>query len=101
MTALGVAEGGARDPILALRGVSAGYGSRTVLRDVDLAVDAGEWVAIVGPNGAGKSTLLRLLTGVLMPSAGTVAVDGRPLATLDRDEIARRIAVVPQPSRLP
>jgi iron complex transport system ATP-binding protein len=86
---------------LALRGVSAGYGERTVLRAVDLAVDAGEWLAIIGPNGAGKSTLLRLMTGVLRPTSGEVTVDGRTLATLDREEIARRIAVVPQPSSLP
>jgi len=101
VTGVPVADANVREPILALRGVAAGYGPRTVLRDVDLAIDAGEWLAIVGPNGAGKSTLLRLLTGVLTPSAGTVAVDGRPLATLDRDEIARRIAAVPQPSSLP
>jgi len=86
---------------LELRGVAAGYGARTVLRDVDLSVDAGEWLAIVGPNGAGKSTLLRLMTGVLAPTSGEVAVEGRSLATLDRDEVARRIAVVPQPSSLP
>jgi len=101
VTGVPVADANVREPILALRGVAAGYGPRTVLRDVDLAIDAGEWLAIVGPNGAGKSTLLRLVTGVLTPSAGTVAVDGRPLATLDRDEIARRIAAVPQPSSLP
>ena len=91
----------APDGDLALRGVSAGYGARTVLRDVDLEIAAGEWVAIVGPNGAGKSTLLRLLTGVLAPLAGEVTVGGRSLAGLDREEVARRIAVVPQPSSLP
>jgi len=91
----------ADDGHLALRGVSAGYGARTVLRDVDLEIPAGEWVAIVGPNGAGKSTLLRLLTGVLAPLAGEVTVGGRSLAGLDREEVARRIAVVPQPSSLP
>ncbi len=89
------------DPILALRGVSAAYGPRTVLRDVDLEIRSGEWVAIVGPNGAGKSTLLRLMTGLLAPTTGTISVDDRSLATLDRDAIARRIAVVPQPSSLP
>ena len=73
--------------LLALRGVSAGYGPRTVLRDVDLAVEAGERVAIVGPNGAGKSTLLRLMTGVLAPTSGEVEVDGRSLTTMDRDAI--------------
>jgi iron complex transport system ATP-binding protein len=86
---------------LALRGVSAGYGARTVLRAVDLVIEPGEWVAIVGPNGAGKSTLLRLMTGLLAPTAGEVAVDGRSLARLDREEVARQIAVVPQPSSLP
>jgi iron complex transport system ATP-binding protein len=87
--------------VLSLRGVAAGYGPRTVLRDVDLSVDAGESLAIVGPNGAGKSTLLRLMTGVLAPTAGWIEVDGRPIAGLGRDEVARRIAVVPQPSSLP
>jgi iron complex transport system ATP-binding protein len=81
--------------------VSAGYGARTVLRDVDLEVGAGEWLGIVGPNGAGKSTLVRLITAALEPVNGTILVDGRPLSTLDREAIARRVAVVPQPSTLP
>ena len=89
------------EPILALRGVSAGYGARTVLTDVDLDIAAGEWVAIVGPNGAGKSTLLRLITGLLAPTRGEILVDGRDLARMDREEVARQIAVVPQPSSLP
>jgi len=90
-----------REPALALRAVSAGYGARPVLRDVDLEIQPGNWVAIVGPNGAGKSTLLRLLTGLLSPAIGTVELGGRPLASLSREEVARRIAVVPQPSALP
>ena len=89
------------EPILALRGVSAGYGARTVLHDVDLDIAAGEWIAIVGPNGAGKSTLLRLITGLLAPTRGEILVDGRSLARMDREEVARQIAVVPQPSSLP
>ncbi|HET7031125.1 MAG TPA: ABC transporter ATP-binding protein [Candidatus Limnocylindrales bacterium] len=88
-------------PALALRGVAAGYGPRTVLRDVDLTIEPGEWVAVVGPNGAGKSTLLRLLTGVLRPILGEIEVDGRPVQSLSREAVARRIAVVPQPAALP
>ena len=51
-----------------------------VLRDLDLAVAAGEALAVAGPNGAGKTTLLRLLAGLCGPTAGEVQVLGRPLA---------------------
>jgi iron complex transport system ATP-binding protein len=89
------------EAILELRAVSGGYGRGEVVRAIDLVVHRGEQVAIVGPNGAGKSTLLRLMTGLLAPSAGEVLVDGRELRSLGRDEIARRIAVVPQVASLP
>jgi iron complex transport system ATP-binding protein len=78
------------------RGVRAGYRERDVLRGVDLLANAGEVVALIGPNGAGKSTLLRVLSGLLRPSAGTVAIDGADVTTLDRRAIARHVAVVPQ-----
>jgi ATP-binding cassette subfamily F protein 3 len=53
--------------------VTAGYGGVPVLRDVRLAIERGQVVALVGPNGAGKTTLLRLLSGELRPLAGRVA----------------------------
>jgi iron complex transport system ATP-binding protein len=84
-----------------LLGVTAGYGPRAVVRDVSLAVAAGELVALVGPNGAGKSTLLRLVTGLLEPAAGEVRLDGVAVAELSREAIARRVAVVPQVAQLP
>ena len=59
-------------PVLAAHGVTFAYGAVPVVDDVDLAVGAGEFVALVGPNGSGKSTLLRLLLGLLTPTAGTV-----------------------------
>jgi iron complex transport system ATP-binding protein len=86
---------------LELRGLSAGYGARTVLHDINLELGEGEWLGIVGPNGAGKSTLIRLITGSLDATAGDVLLSGRSIANLDREAIARRIAVVPQPSTLP
>jgi len=88
-------------PAIELRGVTAGYAGRAVIRDVTLSVDAGERVALVGPNGAGKSTLLRLVTGLLRPTAGEVLLDGVGIASLSREAIARRIAVVPQVAQLP
>ena len=74
---------------------------RAILRDVRLALEAGERVALVGPNGAGKSTLLRAFAGTLKPTAGRVLLAGVPIDTLDRGEIARRLAVVPQQTALP
>jgi branched-chain amino acid transport system ATP-binding protein len=62
--------------MLELRGVTAGYGSHTVLRDVNLVVPDNAVVALLGPNGAGKTTLLRVASGLLRPSSGRVLVDG-------------------------
>ena len=83
-------------PLLAASGVSVELGGAPILRGVDVAVRRGEVVGLVGPNGAGKSTLLRVVTGLLRPSAGAVAVAGEPLDALSRRELARRVAVVQQ-----
>ena len=88
-------------PAIGLEAVTVAYGHRIVLRDVDLAIDHGERIAVIGPNGAGKSTLLRVATGLLAPSVGRVTLDGAPVRGLDRAAVARRIAVVPQVAALP
>ncbi len=77
------------------------YRGRPVVRDVDLAIDPGERVALVGPNGAGKSTLLRAIAGLVGPVAGSISLGDENLRSLDRRSIARRLAVVPQLSALP
>jgi iron complex transport system ATP-binding protein len=87
---------------LILEGVRFGYpGAPDLLRGVDAVLERGRVVALVGPNGAGKSTLIRLLTRVLRPSAGTIELEGTPLARLPRRELARRVAVVAQGGDLP
>jgi iron complex transport system ATP-binding protein len=86
--------------MLAATDLSFAYGDQRVLWDVSLSVPAGGMVGVLGPNGCGKTTLLRLLAGALTPTSGTIALDGRPIATLDRRSIARRVAVVPQHTHL-
>src|SRR5918995_1427357 len=63
-------------PVLELRSVSAAYGPFRALFDVSLTVDRGESVALVGSNGAGKTTVARVASGLVVPSAGGVIVDG-------------------------
>jgi len=82
------------------QGLSFSYDGKTVLKDVSFALDAGECAALVGPNGAGKTTLLRLLSHVLKPSGGDVLLQGMPLDRMNRREISKQIAVVPQESAI-
>jgi len=70
------------------------------LHGVSLEIPPGDLVGILGPNGSGKTTLLRLLGGMLPPASGRVMIDGRDLARIPRRDIAKRIAVVPQETRL-
>jgi iron complex transport system ATP-binding protein len=67
-----------------------------VLRDVSLEVARGRIVGLLGPNGSGKTTLLRVVSGIVSPSSGHVAIGGVPIRQLTRRELARRLAVVPQ-----
>jgi branched-chain amino acid transport system ATP-binding protein len=66
-------------PVLEVRGLSAGYGSVTVARDIDIRLSAGRVLAILGPNGAGKTTVMTTLAGLLPRLAGEVLVAGKEL----------------------
>jgi len=88
-------------PLVRLAGVTVTYRQRDVLDAVDLDIEPGERVALIGPNGAGKSTLLRVASGLLAPARGDAALAGKPVAALDRIEVARILAVVPQQATLP
>ena len=76
--------------------VSVELGGRRVVDAVDLAVPAGELLALVGPNGAGKSTLLSVLAGERRPDAGSVLLDERPIERIEPLELARLRAVLTQ-----
>ena len=85
-------------PRLACRGLTLTVPGRTLCRDFDVDVRAGECWAIVGPNGAGKTTLLATLAGLRAPAHGTIAYDGTPLASLSMRDLARRRGWLPQDS---
>jgi len=87
-------------PLQALQ-VCARLGGREVVREVSLALQPGQWLAIVGPNGAGKSTLLKLLAGLLSPSAGQVQLHGRPLAHWPSRQRAQQVAWLAQQGEHP
>ena len=74
-----------------LASVDVVLGSTQALRGVTLDIGAG-WTAVVGPNGAGKSTLLRVVAGLQTPDGGEAWLGGRPLATMPRGELGRRMA---------
>jgi iron complex transport system ATP-binding protein len=77
------------------------YGSRSVLKGVNLSLPSGSVVALIGPNGTGKSTLIRALSGVLPIHSGRMALNGQDLARMSPIQRARQIAVVPQARNLP
>ncbi|MEU1511122.1 ABC transporter ATP-binding protein [Streptomyces sp. NPDC005811] len=81
---------------LAARGVTVGYGARTVIEDLDVAVPPGVITTIIGPNGCGKSTLLRTLARLLKPSGGTVVLDGEDIAGLRTRDVAKKLGLLPQ-----
>ncbi|MFX5145969.1 ATP-binding cassette domain-containing protein, partial [Acinetobacter baumannii] len=66
-----------RDPVLETIDLSRDFGGRFVLREISVAVQRGEILALLGPNGVGKSTLLKLIAGLLVPSNGQAIVFGQ------------------------
>ena len=88
-------------PKVRVAGLSVRLGDAEVLCDVSLDVGAGEFVTVIGPNGAGKSTLLRCVDGILTPTAGTILIDGMPVASFSRRQLARTVSYVPQPDAGP
>ena len=68
-------------PLVHLHGACLKFGDRVLWDDLDLAVDAGEFVAVLGPNGSGKTSLLKVLTGQLPLTAGSVCIAGQQVSS--------------------
>jgi branched-chain amino acid transport system ATP-binding protein len=87
--------------MLRLKAVSAAYGVVVALRDIDLAIEAGEIVALIGSNGAGKSTALKTISGLVRSSSGTIEFLGEQINGLSPESIvARGIVQVPEGRRV-
>jgi urea transport system ATP-binding protein len=85
------------EPMLELRGVTAGYGRSMVLFDVSLSVPKGGGAAVMGHNGAGKTTLLRVAVGLLPVRSGTVLLDGEDVTKARPSRRVRKgLGYVPQ-----
>jgi ABC-type cobalamin/Fe3+-siderophores transport system ATPase subunit len=80
--------------MIALESVTIGVPGRTLVREIDAQIGAGEFIAVLGPNGVGKTTLLRALCGLRPVLTGRIAFDGAPLSALTPLERARTIAFV-------
>jgi iron complex transport system ATP-binding protein len=80
--------------------ISFRYHEDWVLQDVSFRVEKGEFVGVIGPNGSGKTTLLKILYRLLSPQKGEILFELVPMRKMDRNDIAKRIAVVAQETQL-
>jgi len=95
--------GKAQTPAIELRGVFKSFDGNRVLRGLDLAIRAGESLAIIGGSGSGKSVLLRLIIGLLKPEAGQILLEGQDIVPLGEREllqVRRKVGMVFQGSAL-
>jgi branched-chain amino acid transport system ATP-binding protein len=76
--------------LLSAEGVSKSFGAVAAVAGVTFGMEPGELVALIGPNGAGKSTLFNLISGILKPDAGTIALDGECISSLPPHRVAHR-----------
>ncbi len=81
--------------LLEMKSVTVSYRENTVLRDVSLSLDSGDWLMVVGPNGAGKSTLISAVSG-MAPHTGQVTLCGKDRSALKAKEIARCVGTLAQ-----
>jgi branched-chain amino acid transport system ATP-binding protein len=75
--------------MLQIQNIHAGYGKVEVLHDISLSVPKGQVVTLIGSNGAGKTTTMRAVSGMLKPSSGSITLNGKAIAGLTSNKIAR------------
>jgi zinc transport system ATP-binding protein len=80
-------------PLIRIENIEFRYGRQPVLVDIDLAIHAGDFLAVIGPNGSGKTSLIKVMLGLLPPARGAVSLFGTPVQEFHEWE---RIGYVPQ-----
>ena len=77
-------------------GLTIQYNGTPIIDRISLHLAPGGMIGLIGPNGAGKTTLIKALSGLLSPTSGTVALDGKPLSAWTRDSLARSVGYLSQ-----
>ncbi|MDE2070007.1 MAG: ABC transporter ATP-binding protein [Gammaproteobacteria bacterium] len=83
-------------PLLEARALTVTIAGKTVCRNLDLRLEAGDCLALLGPNGVGKTTLLHTLAGLRAAAQGEILLDGRPIKNVSRRRIAQRLGLLMQ-----
>ncbi len=82
--------------VIELKDFSFGIGRKTILKELSLSVEQGDYLSIIGPNGAGKSTFLKCLIRIFTGGQGSILIQGRPLKKYAQRDLARLMSYVPQ-----
>lgn len=86
--------------MIELQDVCLSYGKTKVLNDINLTIKEQGLASVIGPNGAGKSSLLSVLNRLQKPANGTVIVDGRPIYSIDKIDLAKRLSILRQDNHI-
>ncbi len=84
-------------PVLSCKNLSKSYGKKTALTNISLEVGRGKIVGLLGPNGSGKTTLIKLISGLLCPTDGELAVSGKPIGV----ETKKVVSYLPERTYIP
>ncbi|TLN21966.1 ABC transporter ATP-binding protein [bacterium] len=87
--------------MIKIEALRAGYGSKEVLRGINLEIASGEFIGILGPNACGKSTLVKAISGVISPTDGNIYLNGGRISEIPPLELAKLVAVIPQSTEIP